>query len=65
MTDSTTANTQIQFPPIPLVSGRSFHAEDGTEHDASAISVVIRSENGQAVEVPLDFRFGGWWAPVG
>jgi len=61
MTDRVTGN--IEFPPIPLVSGQTFTAENGTEQRATEVTVVIRSES-ESIEVSLDFRFGGWWAPV-
>jgi hypothetical protein len=51
----------IAFPPVPLVSGAEFTTEDGAEHSAESISIVLRSESGAMKEVPLYPRFGGWW----
>lgn len=55
---------KVQFPPIPLASGAAFIGEDGSEHTAQTASFVMHAEDGSSIEVPLDLRFGGWWAPV-
>lgn len=57
-------STPLQFPPIPLLSGDSFTAEDGTSRPIAAVTVTVQAEDGTARTVPLDFHFGGWWAPI-
>lgn len=55
---------KVEFPPIPLASGVVFMGTDGSEHVAQRASFVMHGEDGSCIEIPLDFRFGGWWAPV-
>jgi hypothetical protein len=60
---STTGQTMINFPPIPLLSGDAFSSND-TTHTISTAEVVLTAPDGTTMRVPLEYRFGGWWLPA-
>lgn len=68
MTNDTPRNvgpTFTQFPPIPLLSGDTFRDDDGTPHRLQSVIVTMTATDGTTRDVPLEYRFGGWWPPAG
>lgn len=53
----------LTFPPIPLVSGETVAAEDGASHRVARVEILVTCEDGSERRIPLEPRFGGWWAP--
>lgn len=54
--------TQGVFAPVPLLTGNTVDV-DGVPTPATSARVVITTQTGHDVVVPLEWRFGGWWAP--
>ena len=58
-------STPFRFPQIPLVSGDTAHDADGNERAIKNVSVLITTaDSATPIEVKLEYRFGGWWAPA-
>ncbi|MFC5178179.1 hypothetical protein [Nocardioides taihuensis] len=60
----TTRQTPVQFPPIPLLSGDTVEGSDGPARLRS-VTVCITLDDGSRMDIDLESRFGGWWAPTG
>lgn len=61
----------LVFAPIPLASGNTLPRPDvsidadGGGRVVTAMSMLITVEGSdEPVEVALEYRFGGWWAPA-
>ena len=63
MSDQTTE--QLLFlPPVPLATGEVLDDEDtGELRRITAVEVVVSTEDGGELRIPLVHRHGGWWAP--
>lgn len=61
--DVTPSLTAIAFPPVPLACGEALINSQGADHPIVAMRLTVSTADGLEVEIPLDFRFGGWWAP--
>lgn len=60
-----TATTVFVFPPIPLASGDTVFDPNGDKHRVVGVTVSIATEDSDTpIEVDLESRFGGWWAPT-
>lgn len=55
--------TPCTFVPVPLLSGDTLDVATGVPAAVTSVRVVLTTETGQEVVVPLEWRFGGWWAP--
>jgi hypothetical protein len=63
--ETPSGTTLVQFPPLPLLSGDTFPDTAGTTHALASVTVTLTSDDGTTIEIPLESRFGGWWAPTG
>jgi hypothetical protein len=54
----------LVVPPIPLATGRLLEAEDdGPPVRVTGLELVISTEDGAQLRIPLVHRHGAWWAP--
>jgi hypothetical protein len=63
MGDQTTE--QLLFlPPVPLATGEVLEDEEtGEVRRITAVEVVVSTEDGGELRIPLVHRHGAWWAP--
>lgn len=59
---SAAERTQCVFAPVPLFTGNTVDV-DGVPEPVASARVVITTQTGHDRVVPLEWRFGGWWAP--
>lgn len=58
------AEDVLVLPPIPLASGTLLEADDdGPPVRVTAVEVVVSTEDGGQLRIPLVHRHGAWWAP--
>jgi hypothetical protein len=54
----------LVVPPIPLATGQLLESEDGGPPvRITTVEVVISTEDGGELRIPLAHRHGAWWAP--
>jgi hypothetical protein len=54
----------LVVPPIPLASGQLLEPEgDGPPVRVTGLELVISTEDGGELRIPLVHRHGAWWAP--
>ena len=54
----------LVVPPIPLATGQLLEPEDdGPPVRITKIEVVVSTEDGNELRIPLALRHGAWWAP--
>jgi hypothetical protein len=54
----------LVVPPIPLATGQLLEPEDdGPPVRVTKVEVVISTEDGNELRIPLVLRHGAWWAP--
>jgi hypothetical protein len=54
----------LVVPPIPLATGQLLEPEDdGPPVRVTKIEVVVSTEDGNELRIPLVLRHGAWWAP--
>jgi hypothetical protein len=52
------------LPPVPLATGLLLEREDGGDPGRIAtVEVVVSTEDGEQLRIPLVQRHGAWWAP--
>ena len=52
------------FPPVPLATGRLLEpAGDGEPARIATLELVVSTEDGDELRIPLVHRHGAWWAP--
>jgi hypothetical protein len=53
----------LTFPPIPFASGSTIVTTDRAGVLAvRAVEITVTAEDGSVISIPLEYRFGGWWA---
>lgn len=58
-------NLTFCFPPIPLASGDTITDAHGRKHTVTGVKIVITTAHPSVpVEITLEDKFGGWWAPA-
>jgi hypothetical protein len=63
MTDPTTDHL-LFLPPVPLATGDVLEDEDtGEVRRVTGVEVVVSTEGGGELRIPLVHRHGAWWAP--
>jgi hypothetical protein len=52
------------LPPVPLATGGMLddHAS-GQLHRVTKVEVVVTTDDGAELRIPLVHRHGAWWAP--
>jgi len=59
-----TAEQLLFLPPVPLATGEVLDDEDtGELRPITAVEVVVTTEDGGELRIPLVHRHGAWWAP--
>ncbi|HEY0506762.1 MAG TPA: hypothetical protein VGD12_01745 [Blastococcus sp.] len=54
----------LVIPPVPLATGQLLESEDGGPPvRITTVEVVISTEDGGELRIPLAHRHGAWWAP--
>ena len=54
----------LVVPPIPLASGSVLPpAGGGSAQRITAVELVVSTEDGGELRIPLVHRHGAWWAP--
>jgi hypothetical protein len=54
----------LVVPPIPLATGQLIEPEgDGPPVRVTGLELVISTEDGEQLRIPLVHRHGAWWAP--
>ena len=54
----------LVVPPIPLATGQMLEPEDdGPPVRVTGLELVISTEDGGQLHIPLVLRHGAWWAP--
>jgi hypothetical protein len=54
----------LVVPPIPLATGGLLEPEDdGPPVRITKVEVVVSTEDGGELRIPLVHRHGAWWAP--
>ena len=53
----------LVLPPVPLATG-SVVRVDGTGRRVSQVELVVSTEDGGELRIPLEHHHGAWWPPV-
>jgi hypothetical protein len=54
----------LVVPPIPLATGQMLEPDDdGPPVRVTGLELVISTEDGAQLRIPLVHRHGAWWAP--
>jgi hypothetical protein len=54
----------LVVPPIPLATGQLLEPDDdGPPVRITTLELVISTEGGGELRIPLVHRHGAWWAP--
>jgi hypothetical protein len=54
----------FMVPPVPLATGRVLEPDgDGPLVPITGVEVVVTTEDGGELRIPLKLRHGAWWAP--
>lgn len=52
------------LPPVPLATGEVLDDENSGElHRVTNVEVVVTTDDGAQLRIPLEHRHGAWWAP--
>ncbi|SFL23500.1 hypothetical protein [Geodermatophilus ruber] len=57
------AEDDLVLPPVPLATGRRVDL-DGTSRRVARVELVVSTEDGGELRIPLEHHHGGWWAPA-
>ncbi|MCF6509192.1 hypothetical protein E9549_17545 [Blastococcus sp. MG754426] len=54
----------LVLPPMPLATGRLLEPEgEGAPVRIAKVELVVSTEDGGELRIPLEHRHGAWWAP--
>ena len=54
----------LVLPPMPLATGRLLEPEDdGPPVRITELELVVSTEDGGVLRIPLVHHHGAWWAP--
>lgn len=52
------------LPPVPLATGRLLEPDgEGEPVRITGLDLVVSTEDGEELRIPLVHRHGAWWAP--
>jgi hypothetical protein len=59
------ADDVLVLPPVPLATGQLLEPEegDGAPVRITTVELVVCTEDGGELRIPLVHRHGAWWAP--
>ena len=64
MTEPPSGDDVLVMPPMPLATGQVLESGDeGPPQRITKVEVVISTEDGGELRIPLIHRHGAWWAP--
>ena len=64
MTEPPSGDDVLVMPPIPLATGQLVEADaDGPPVRITKVELVVSTEDGGELRIPLVHRHGAWWAP--
>jgi hypothetical protein len=53
----------LVLPPVPLATGDTVHV-GGTGRRVTRVEVVVSTEDGDVLRIPLEHHHGAWWPPA-
>ena len=53
----------LVLPPVPLATGAAVQVR-GTRRRVSRVELVVSTEDGEALRIPLEHHHGAWWPPA-
>lgn len=54
----------LVLPPMPLATGRLLEPDgEGAPVRITTVELVVSTEDGGELRIPLEHRHGAWWAP--
>lgn len=53
----------LVLPPVPLATGEAVQV-DGTDRRVSRVELVVSTEDGGELRIPLEHHHGAWWPPA-
>ncbi|MGY1689554.1 hypothetical protein [Geodermatophilus sp. SYSU D01105] len=56
------SDDDLVLPPVPLATGAVVHV-DGTDRRVASVELVVSTEDGGQLRIPLEHRHGAWWPP--
>ena len=57
------AGDDLVLPPVPLATGEVVRLAGG-ERRVSRVELVVSTEDGGQLRIPLERQHGGWWPPA-
>ena len=64
MAEPPSGDDVLVLPPIPLATGQLLEpADGGPPTRITKVEVVVSTEDGDELRIPLVHRHGAWWAP--
>jgi hypothetical protein len=57
------AEDDLVLPPVPLATGGAVRIGD-TGHRVTRVELVVSTEDGEELRIPLERQHGGWWPPA-
>ncbi|NEK57851.1 hypothetical protein GCU56_08200 [Geodermatophilus sabuli] len=63
MAESSTAGDALVLPPLPLATGRVVRVA-GADRRVARVELVVSTEDGGELRIPLEHRHGAWWPPA-
>jgi hypothetical protein len=62
MAESSTQD-DLTLPPVPLATGEVVRL-DGADRRVAQVELVVSTEDGGELRIPLEHHHGGWWPPA-
>jgi hypothetical protein len=54
---------ELVLPPVPLATGGAVQV-GGTGRRVSRVELVVSTEDGEELRIPLEHHHGAWWPPA-
>ncbi|MGY1639892.1 hypothetical protein ACI782_02010 [Geodermatophilus sp. SYSU D00703] len=52
----------LVLPPVPLATGEVVRL-DGADRRVASVELVVSTEDGGQLRIPLEHHHGAWWPP--
>jgi hypothetical protein len=56
------SDDDLVLPPVPLATGGVVHL-DGADRRVASVELVVSTEDGGQLRIPLEQHHGAWWPP--
>jgi hypothetical protein len=53
----------LVLPPVPLATGEVVRL-DGADRRVASVELVVSTEDGGQLRIPLEHHHGAWWPPA-